>query len=101
MQLNLLCTCSLLEKIEAYIFTHTTGLGFRYHPVTRHTLERRMIEIETQYGKIHIKIGQYEGREVSFAPEYEDCAKLARALKIPLKEVFAEANRIYMNQRSN
>ena len=98
LQLNVLCEANLLEKIERFIFTHTTALGFRYTPVTRHALERRIEEIETRYGMVRVKVGLYRDEKVGYAPEYEDCALLAKTLGIPIKEVFAEANRAYLNK---
>jgi pyridinium-3,5-bisthiocarboxylic acid mononucleotide nickel chelatase len=32
----------------------------------------------------------------SFAPEYEDCRKLARESGVPLKQILAEANLAYL-----
>jgi uncharacterized protein (DUF111 family) len=35
----------------------------------------------------------------SFAPEYDDCRKLARQSGTPLKQILAEANFSYLNNR--
>ncbi len=99
-QLSVLCTQNSLHLVEEFIFTNTTALGFRYTPVTRHALERRFEEVQTPYGPIKIKLGFYQGANVGYAPEYEDCAKLAKEKGVPLKDVFAEANRAYLNQLS-
>ena len=51
-------------------------------------------EVETPYGKVRVKVSS----EGSYAPEYEDCRKLALASGIALKHIIAEANFAYLNQ---
>src|SRR3989339_1963644 len=92
LQLSLLVKKELLNQFEELIFKHTTTLGFRYSPVTAHRLERRFEEVDTPWGRVKIKLGFYNGKMTTFAPEFEDCAQLARETGIPLKEVFAAAN---------
>jgi uncharacterized protein (DUF111 family) len=36
--------------------------------------------------------------EGSYAPEYEDCRRLARESGVALKQIIAEANLAYLNQ---
>jgi uncharacterized protein (DUF111 family) len=43
---------------------------------------------------VRVKIGG----EGAYAPEYEDCRKLALASGVALKQVIAEANFAYLNQ---
>jgi uncharacterized protein (DUF111 family) len=50
------------------------------------------VEVETPHGKVRIKIGEHG----SFAPEYEDCRKLAEASGVPLREILAQAGFAYM-----
>jgi hypothetical protein len=55
---------------------------------------RHTLEVETPYGKVRIKIAD----NGSYAPEYEDCRKLARESGVPLKQILAEANLAYQKQ---
>jgi pyridinium-3,5-bisthiocarboxylic acid mononucleotide nickel chelatase len=79
------------EKITGILFAETSTLGVRIFQAGRRVQARRSVEIETRYGKLRMKLSQ----NGSYAPEYEDCRKLARAAGVPLKQVMAEANLIY------
>ena len=76
------------------IFAETTTLGLRVYPAERRVQSRTFAEVETQYGKVRMKVSS----EGSYAPEYEDCRKLALASSVPLKQIIAEANCAYLNQ---
>ena len=86
--LSVLCEERLLEKIAGMIFEETTSIGIRYNRIERLKLERRIVKIDTKYGKVRVK---FSGDTVS--PEYEDCAVIARKRRIPFKEVYDEAKR--------
>jgi hypothetical protein len=66
----------------------------RVYPAERRVQSRTWIEVETQYGKVRMKVGS----EGSYAPEYEDCRKVALASGVPLKQIIAEANWAYLNR---
>ena len=40
-----------------------------------------------------MKLGKLDGRTVQAAPEYESCRKLAEETKVPLKQIYAAANK--------
>lgn len=80
-----------LEEVKKIIFEETTSLGLRYYRVKRDKLERKIKTLETEYGKIRVKIGYYNGKVVSISPEYEDCKKIAKKHKIPIKVIYEKA----------
>ncbi|HYK18418.1 MAG TPA: nickel pincer cofactor biosynthesis protein LarC [Bryobacteraceae bacterium] len=80
------------ETLANLIFTETTTLGLRIYSAERRVKARRVIEVETPHGRVRVKISE----DGSFAPEYEDCRKLAREFGVPLKEILAEANLAYL-----
>jgi uncharacterized protein (DUF111 family) len=49
--------------------------------------------VETPHGKVRVKVSGAG----SFAPEYEDCHRLAAATGVPLKQILAEAGHAYLN----
>jgi uncharacterized protein (DUF111 family) len=51
-------------------------------------------EVETQYGTVRVKVSS----EGYYAPEYEDCRKLALESGVALKHIMAEANYAYLNR---
>lgn len=89
--LTVLTEPARVDSLEAIIFEETTTFGIRRHDATRTKLERRTETVETRYGSIRLKIGSYRGREVTVAPEYEDCRKAAGQHKVALRVVVSEA----------
>jgi uncharacterized protein (TIGR00299 family) protein len=79
------------ERVREILFTEGTTLGVRYHEVRRHALERRFVDVKTRYGRVRVKEGILGGQVVNRAPELEDCRKLAKQRKVPLKDVQQEA----------
>jgi hypothetical protein len=73
------------------IFTETTTLGLRRRPVEKWALPREVIAVEIDGGQVRVKVGRSGGHLVGIAPEYADCAAIARETGRPLKEVYADA----------
>ena len=82
------------ESIAQLIFTETSTLGLRIYYAERRVQARTRTEVATRYGTVRIKVGS----EGSYAPEYEDCRKLALESGVALKHVIAEANAAYLNR---
>jgi uncharacterized protein (TIGR00299 family) protein len=76
---------------EELFFRETSTLGLRAFRVERSVLERRFAEVQTPWGPVRVKLGLRGGARLNAAPEYEDCAALAQARGVPLKEVMAAA----------
>jgi pyridinium-3,5-bisthiocarboxylic acid mononucleotide nickel chelatase len=75
------------------IFSETTTLGMRRNPVEKWTLPREVITVEIDGGSVRVKIARSAGGSVTgIAPEYADCASLARETGRPLKQIFSEAH---------
>ncbi|WP_019121422.1 nickel insertion protein [Brevibacillus massiliensis] len=91
MLLQVLAYESQLDAMKAIMFRETSTFGLRYFPVAVHRLARRLITVETNWGKVVAKIGYHRGERVQVAPEYEECARLAREWRIPLKQVYQQA----------
>jgi hypothetical protein len=80
------------EALAQVIFAETSTLGIRMYPAERRVQARSFTEVETPYGKVQMKVSA----EGSYAPEYEDCRKLAAQSGVALKQVIAEANYAYL-----
>ncbi len=85
------------ESLAQVVFAETSTLGLRIYEAERRVQFRAFKEVETRYGKIRIKVSSDGG----YAPEYEDCRKLALESGAPLKQVIAEANFAYLNATLN
>jgi uncharacterized protein (TIGR00299 family) protein len=80
------------EAIAQLIFAETSTLGVRIYPAERRVQARTFTEVETPHGKVRIKVSS----EGSYAPEYEDCRRLATQTGVALKHIIAEANFAYL-----
>ena len=80
-----------VPAIETLLLTETTTLGIRKYEVSRHCLERNFLPVEVAGLPVKIKTGYQNGVLFNYAPEYEDCLKIAKKLNIPLKDVYEEA----------
>lgn len=78
------------ERLAQIVFAETTTLGVRTYAADRIVQERAVATVETRWGTVRVKFSP-DG----FAPEYEDCRKLAQAAGVALKTVIAEANEEY------
>ncbi|HEX3877459.1 MAG TPA: nickel pincer cofactor biosynthesis protein LarC [Bryobacteraceae bacterium] len=81
------------ETLAALIFQETSTLGLRIYSAERRVQSRSWTEVTTPYGKVRIKVSG----DGAYAPEYEDCRKLALESGAPLKQVIAEANFAYLD----
>jgi uncharacterized protein (TIGR00299 family) protein len=88
--LSILADPGDVETIADIVLAETTSLGVRYHEVERRMLTRTSISVTTEFGPISVKIADVQGHKRA-APEYEDCAQLARNHKVPLQSVYAAA----------
>jgi uncharacterized protein (TIGR00299 family) protein len=81
------------EAMAAIILRETPSLGVRWSPVERLAAGRDWVQAATPWGPVRVK-RKLLGEEVAgAAPEYEDCAALARAHGVPLAHVYAAALR--------
>jgi hypothetical protein len=91
---SVLVSPAKVEAVRRLLFTETGTLGIRSTPVVKTALERSMTKVETAHGVVGVKLGYLEGRLVTLAPEYEDCARVAREAGVPVREVYGEAMRL-------
>lgn len=98
MLLTVLCKPEDASKLTHLIFTETTTLGVRRRDEVRQTLARRWEKVRTQWGEVRIKIASMDGTVTNYAPEYEDCRRIATEHHVPLKTVMQEASREYLGK---
>ncbi len=93
--LTVLCKPEDAGKLTQLIFAETTTLGVRQRDEVRQTLARRWENVRTPWGEVRIKIASMNGTVTNYAPEYEDCRRIATEHHVPLKTVMQEATRAY------
>jgi pyridinium-3,5-bisthiocarboxylic acid mononucleotide nickel chelatase len=96
MLLTVLCRQEDASKLTHLIFAETTTLGVRRREETRQALARRWQSVRTPWGEVRIKIASMNGSVTNYAPEYEDCRRIAAERQVPLKTVLQEATRAYL-----
>jgi pyridinium-3,5-bisthiocarboxylic acid mononucleotide nickel chelatase len=94
--LTVLCRPADANKLTHLIFTETTTLGVRQRSEQRRVLSRRWVSVGTPWGDVRMKIASMNGTVTNYAPEYEDCRKIAERKQVPLKTVMQEAVQQYL-----
>jgi pyridinium-3,5-bisthiocarboxylic acid mononucleotide nickel chelatase len=84
------------ERLAQIVLAETSTLGLRIHSAERRVIERHIVEVDTPFGTVRIKVAAGG----SFAPEYDDCREIAARTGTPLPQVIAAANEAYLSQRS-
>jgi uncharacterized protein (TIGR00299 family) protein len=98
MLLTALCKLEDASRLTHLIFTETTTLGVRRRDEVRQILARRWEKVSTQWGEVRIKIASMNGTVTNYAPEYEDCRRIAAEHRVPLKTVMQEAAQEYLQK---
>ncbi|HEY6271451.1 MAG TPA: nickel pincer cofactor biosynthesis protein LarC [Terriglobales bacterium] len=97
MLLTVLCRPEDRTKLTELIFAETTTLGVRMRRETRAVLTRRQVPIMTKWGEVRMKLAGVNGTISNYAPEYEDCRRIAEQHNVPLKTVLQEAVKVYLD----
>ena len=102
MLLTVLCRPEESAQLRQLIFTETTTLGVRERREARTTLARRHISVQTRWGEVRMKLATLNGSGsvTNYAPEYEDCRRIAEQQSVPLKTVMQEAIRIFLEKEN-
>ncbi|PYS78005.1 MAG: nickel pincer cofactor biosynthesis protein LarC [Acidobacteria bacterium] len=84
---TILCRNEDREAMLDLLLAETPTLGARSYTVRRRALEREAVTVETEFGRIAVKVGRLRGHAVSATPEYEECREAALRAGVPLREV--------------
>jgi uncharacterized protein (TIGR00299 family) protein len=95
--LTVLCAEADADRFSEMILRETTALGVRRHAAERRKLRREVVTVETPLGQVRVKLGRLNGELVQAAPEYESCRDVAAKAGVPLKAVYAAAQKALEN----
>ena len=95
--LTVLCAEADADRFSEMILRETTALGVRRHAADRCKLRREVVTVETPLGQVRVKLGRLNGELVQAAPEYESCRAVAAKAGVPLKAVYAAAQKALEN----
>jgi uncharacterized protein (TIGR00299 family) protein len=76
------------QRAVETIFRETTSLGIRRQPIQRWICGRVSRQVATPWGPVRVKEQRWQGKLLGVAPEYDDCARIALAQGIALREVY-------------
>ena len=91
---TMLCPADKTETLAGVLFRETGTFGVRIREQHRLTLARSWRTVETEYGDIRLKIGVWQGEEVTTSPEYEDCKRAAVKHNVALRRVYDAVRRM-------
>jgi len=95
MLLTVLCKPENASRLAHLLFAETTTLGVRQREERRQALARKWITVATRWGDVRMKVASMNGTVTNYAPEYEDCRRIAAEHHVPLKAVMEEAMHKY------
>lgn len=94
-RINILAEPKNTQALADILFRESTTFGVRIEEVERLILDRKIVEVQTSAGTVRLKVGMQNGEAIKAAPEYEDCARLARESGQPARAIYAEAAALY------
>jgi pyridinium-3,5-bisthiocarboxylic acid mononucleotide nickel chelatase len=96
---SILCRKAEQAVLTEFLFMETPTLGVREYTVHRRALERESVTVETEFGRIAVKVGRLRGQVISATPEFEECREAAQRACVALRDVQEAARAAY--RRSN
>ena len=66
-----------VDRVLERVFTGSTTLGVRIHPVTKHMLPREQITVETTMGPVRVKVALLPDGHKRWKSEHDDIAAIA------------------------
>ena len=95
--LTVLCSVDDADRFSEKILRETSSLGVRRHNADRRKLQREQQTVATPLGQVEVKLGRLNGEIVQASPEYESCREVAEKNNVPLKDVYAAAQKALNN----
>ncbi len=83
----------LEAALGALLMRETGTLGYRVRRTGRVILKRAQLEVGVEGGTVRVKTASLGGEQIRYAPEYEDCRRIAEKTGRPLREVIEAASR--------
>ncbi|MGD0912964.1 MAG: nickel pincer cofactor biosynthesis protein LarC [Terracidiphilus sp.] len=102
MQIAVLSSPERVPALRDILFRETTTIGLRWRIENKMALAREFADVETEWGKVRMKIARLASGEIANAsPEYEHCRTIARQHGVPLKRVMHAAMRAWGASAAN
>ncbi len=79
------------EALAQRLLRDTSSLGVRVRHDERLELERRVVEVDTRFGRVQVKVAKVPGGAERAVPEFESVRAASERSGCPLREVAEEA----------
>ena len=89
--ITVLCVPGDASALKSILLQETSTFGLRTTAVMKKSIERELVEVETPWGAVCVKVGRDSNHVTNVSPEFSDCARLAGENGVPIKEVFNRA----------
>jgi len=89
--ITILASLEREAALRDLLFRESSTLGVRTRHETRHVLARHHETVATPWGEVRMKVAGVNGAAPQYAPEFEDCRRIAAEHRVPLKHVMQEA----------
>lgn len=80
--LSVICSEDSFENVTDLILNFTSTIGLRYYKVNRIVVDRKIEEVETEFGKFRVKVSTMPNGEEKLKPESEDILRVAQEKNI-------------------
>jgi uncharacterized protein (TIGR00299 family) protein len=94
-----LCERPRAASLVGVLLAETSSIGVRQYPVARSERPRRMIEVDTRFGRIPVKVSEGAYGPALAKPEFDACVAAARAAGVSVREVLEAALVAYQASR--
>ncbi len=61
----------------------------------RKVLAREIVEVQTDFGSVRLKVARLDSKIINYSAEYDDCRAAAELNDVPLREVQVAAQRAF------
>jgi len=76
------------DQLLDILFSESTTLGVRFQYTQRRILERSSSEMDSPWGRIRVKKVFRPDGSFQLMPEFEECRRIAKEKRIPLRDVY-------------
>jgi uncharacterized protein (TIGR00299 family) protein len=84
--LSVMASKQKMDDVASIIYSQTSTIGLRIHPLGRRKLPRREVELKTSFGTIRAKSVVRNGRD-TIVPEFDECKRIAEKTGRPVLEI--------------
>ena len=95
--LRIVAEPGLRDVLAEIVLRETSTLGVRCYMVDRLVLRRETLKLKTRLGTLTVKVAEEPGGGKRATPEYDEARKIAASKKVPLKVVYDEVTRCFID----